>query len=94
MTGVRRTGLLGWAGALLVAVGLLAWLAPADAHACAVCFGGGEDDWTGGFVLGTILMLALPPAIVVGAGFSIYRAIKKQEALEAEADAASQPVKG
>lgn len=91
---MRRTGSYGWLGALLAVVALLAWLAPTQAQACAVCFGGGEDDWTGGFVLGTILMLALPPAIVAGAGFSIYRAIKKQEAAEAAAEAASQPAEG
>ena len=60
-----------------------------DAQACAVCFGGEDSDWTGAFVLGTLLMLALPPAIVVGAVFAIYRAIKRQEAALAEAESAA-----
>lgn len=82
---------------LLGVVFLLVALVPSGADACAVCFGNGEDDWTSGFVAGTILMLALPPAIVAGAGFTIYRAIKKQEAVEAEAEAhsaASRPAEG
>ena len=51
------------------------------------CFGGQENDWTGGFLLGTILMLALPPMIVVSAGIAIYRATKRQEARLRERDA-------
>ena len=61
-------------------------LVSGEAQACAVCFGGEDSDWTGAFVFGTILMLALPPAIVVGAVFAIYRAIKRQEAVEAQAE--------
>lgn len=57
------------------------------ADACTVCFGGEPNDWTGGFFLGTVLMLSLPPLIVVGAGFTIYRAIKRQEARLRERDA-------
>lgn len=67
---------------------------PNLARACAVCFGGENDDWTGGFLLGTIVMLALPPAIVGFAGFAIYRAMKRQEALVRERDAQSVPVSG
>jgi len=69
-------------------------LQPRAALACAVCFGGKDNDWTGGFLLGTVLMLALPPAIVLGAGFYIYRAIKRQEARVRERDAerARQPL--
>lgn len=84
--------------ASLLLVGVVAFVAalvPSIADACAVCFGNGEDDWTAGFVAGTILMLGLPPAIVVGAGVTIYRSIKKQEAAEAEAEAAaSSPAEG
>ncbi len=57
------------------------------ADACTVCFGGEPNDWTGGFFLGTVVMLSLPPLIVVGAGFTIYRAIKRQEARLRERDA-------
>lgn len=52
---------------------------PSTALACATCFGGQPNDWTGGFFLGTIVMLSLPPLIVIGAGVAIYRAIKRQE---------------
>jgi cation transport ATPase len=64
--------------------GLLLSLAPTAAHACAVCFGGEESDWTTAFVLGTVLMMALPPAIVLAAGIAIYRSTKRQERLDAE----------
>jgi len=67
--------------ALSAAVAALAW--PELARACAVCFGGGESDWTGAFLAGTVIMLVLPPAIVGFAGFTIYRAIKRQEARQA-----------
>ena len=75
-------------GMLFVLVVLGALCVPPLADACAVCFGGEENDWTKGFVLGTIMMLSLPPAIVVGAGFTIYRSIKKHDAAEAAAEAA------
>lgn len=80
----------------LLAIGALALLLPSGAEACAVCFGGEESDWTTGFVLGTIMMLALPPAIVLGAGVAIYRSIKRHEAeIEAgESEASSPPVEG
>jgi hypothetical protein len=66
----------------------LAVLARADVgHACTVCFGGGNDDWNAGFLFGTILMLALPPALVIGAGIAIYRAMRRQEARLQERDA-------
>lgn len=58
-----------------------------SAYACTVCFGGQPNDWTGGFFLGTLVMLSLPPLIVVGAGLFIYRAIKRQEARVRERDA-------
>jgi hypothetical protein len=61
---------------------------PRAALACAVCFGGKDGDWSGGFLLGTTLMLALPPAIVLCAGFAIWRAMKRQEARLRERDAA------
>lgn len=72
---------------LAAASGAAILLQAQTALACAVCFGGKESDWTGGFFLGTALMLALPPMIVVGAGFAIYRAIKRQEARIRERDA-------
>jgi hypothetical protein len=74
---------------IVVAIATTALLAfaPSTALACAVCFGGQANDWTGGFLLGTILMLSLPPLIVVGAGFMIYRAIKRQEQRVRERDA-------
>lgn len=69
-------------------VSALAVLARPDvARACTVCFGGGNDDWNWGFLLGTVIMLALPPAVVVGAGIAIYRAMKRQEARLQERDA-------
>ena len=71
----------------VAAVAATAWLAgPRVAAACAVCFGGEGSDWTGGFLLGTTLMLLLPPLIIGGAAFAIYRAIKKQEARIRERD--------
>lgn len=66
-------------------LGLLAL--PEWAYACAVCFGGEGGDWNIGFLLGTILMLSLPPAVVIGAGVTIYRAMKRQEARIRERDA-------
>jgi len=81
VSGVRRVGAL----ALLVAAATV--LAARAAHACTVCFGGQPNDWTGGFFAGTVVMLSLPPLIVVGAGFYIYRAIKRQEARVRERDA-------
>lgn len=66
----------------------LLWLArPEAALACAVCFGEKDSDWPAAFLAGTILMLALPPAIVVCAGVAIYRATKRQEARIAARDA-------
>ena len=64
------------------------WLArPEAALACAVCFGEKDSDWPAAFLAGTILMLALPPAIVICAGVAIYRATKRQEARIAARDA-------
>jgi hypothetical protein len=60
---------------------------PDIARACAVCFGGENNDWTGGFLFGTIVMLALPPAILISASVAIYRAMKRQEARLRERDA-------
>ncbi len=62
---------------------------PEVSRACAVCFGDGSDDWTGGFVAGTIMMLALPPSILLGGGFMIWRATRRQQARLAADDAAS-----
>jgi hypothetical protein len=81
-TGARRSV------AILVAGAVALLGRPELAGACAVCFGGENNDWTGGFLLGTILMLALPPAIVIGAGVAIYRAMKRQELRLRERDAA------
>lgn len=89
MDPVRRAGRFGWTGALLLLVAFAVCLSPEAAEACAVCFGGSEDDWTAGFVAGTVMMLALPPAIVLGAGVTIYRSIKRHEAEEAAAEMAS-----
>lgn len=71
--------------ALAIAATAAAALAgrPEVASACAVCFGGADSDWAGAFLAGTVIMLALPPAIIGIAGFSIYRAIKRQEARQA-----------
>lgn len=71
----------------VVAGGLAVLARPDVGRACTVCFGGGNDDWNAGFLFGTILMLALPPALVVGAGIAIYRAMKRQEARLQERDA-------
>ena len=76
--------------ALPAVLGALAVLAPGIAHACAVCFGGEDTVWTDAFVLGTILMMALPPAIVVTGAVVVYRATKRQEArLKAAEEAAA-----
>lgn len=76
--GTRAIGLLA-----VAAVGVLLPLGAAEA--CFVCFGGKETEWPWAFNLGVALLLALPPAIVGFAGFTIYRAIKRQEAAR-EAD--------
>jgi hypothetical protein len=81
---IRRAPSISWLLVLGVAVALLL---PAGAEACAVCFGGEDSDWTTGFLLGTIVMLALPPAIIGGAGFAIYRAIKRHDAEVAASEA-------
>jgi hypothetical protein len=73
------------ASAALAAIAAIA--RPEVARACSVCFGGGESDWTGAFFAGTVIMLLLPPAIIGIAGFTIYRAIKRQEARQAAASA-------
>lgn len=73
-------------GLFLAALGVVALLSAPEAAACAVCFGGEENDWTNGFVMGTVVMLALPPLIIVGAATTIYRAIKRQEAVEEQAE--------
>lgn len=85
MRAARDIVRLGAAAIVAVVAALLAQ--PDRALACAVCFGGENNDWTGGFLLGTILMLALPPAIVIGAGVTIYRAMKRQELRLRERDA-------
>ena len=56
-----------------------ALLSPSLAAACTVCFGGEESDWTTAFTFGTILIMALPPAIVVSGVFAIYRASKRRQ---------------
>lgn len=74
-------------GATSGIAGTLLWvLLPSIAQACFTCFGGEESDWTGAFVSGTVLMLGLPPAIVLGAGFAIYRSVKRTEALQESAE--------
>lgn len=73
------------AGAVVAALAVLA--RPDVARACTVCFGGQDGDWNLGFLLGTAMMLALPPAVVIGAGFAIYRSMKRQEARLQERDA-------
>lgn len=60
---------------------------PDVARACTVCFGGQDGDWNFGFLIGTAMMLALPPAVVIGAGVAIYRSMKRQEARLQERDA-------
>lgn len=96
MKSVLPTGRAGWTGALflLAVVALVVAVVPSAAEACSVCFGSGEDDWTAGFVAGTVMMLSLPPAIVLGAGFTIYRSIKRHDAEEAAADAAAKAAEG
>ena len=81
---------LGLPVALGTLAGLLPLLMPSVARACFVCFGGEDSDWTGAFVSGTVVMLGLPPAIILGATFVIYRSVKRTEALRAEQDQSSQ----
>lgn len=72
-------------GTVLAVAAVFLWaLMPSIARACFVCFGGEDNDWTGAFVSGTVLMLGLPPAIVLGAGFAIYRSVKRTEAFRGE----------
>ncbi len=71
----------------LAAAALAIALRPGTAFACAVCFGGQDTDWSKAFLAGTAVMLVLPPAILIGGGIVIYRAIKRQEARVAERDA-------
>jgi hypothetical protein len=67
---------------------LAALLLPESAQACFVCFGGKDTEWPAAFGLGVGLLLALPPAIIGFAGFTIYRSMKRQEA-ERQAEAAA-----
>jgi len=75
---------------LLALVGAFQLLAPSLVRACFVCFGGEDNDWTDAFVSGTAVMLGLPPAIILGASFVIYRSVKRTEALRAAEDQAEQ----
>jgi len=87
----RPCALRGPGGAAVLAAALVgAW--PRPAVACAVCFGGGDSNWSAGFYAGTLLMLLLPPALLVGAGIVIYRATKRQEARRAARDASNATV--
>ncbi len=86
---MARASQAGWTGALVLLVALAALVDPSAVDACAVCFGGEENDWTTGFVLGTVMMLSLPPVIVVGAGVTIYRSIKRHDAEIEAAEAAA-----
>src|SRR5262249_19643946 len=61
-------------------------LVPAAAQACFVCFGDRDSDWPAAFQLGVILLLGLPFGIIGFAGFTIYRSIKRQEALRQQAE--------
>lgn len=82
----RRRGL---SAPLAALAGIFA--SPRVASACAVCFGGEETNWNGAFLAGTAVMLVLPPAILLGGGIVIYRAIKRQEALLGERERTSEP---
>lgn len=74
------------AGTAALAAFLAALACPGVAAACAVCFGGEDTNWNTAFLAGTAVMLVLPPLILFGGGFTIYRAIKRQEARLAEAE--------
>lgn len=73
--------------ATIVTGALTVLVRPDVARACTVCFGGQDGDWNFGFLLGTAMMLSLPPAVVIGAGVAIYRSMKRQEARLHERDA-------
>ena len=62
---------------------------PSAVQACFVCYGGEDRDWTPAFYSGTVLMMILPPAIVLGAGFAIWRSIKRSQAFLAEQEASN-----
>ena len=79
----------GFPVALAALAALVPLLLPSLARACFVCFGGEDSDWTGAFVSGTVVMLGLPPAIILGATFVIYRSVKRTEALRAEQEESS-----
>ena len=71
--------------------GVVALLCQAQsAHACAVCFGEGNGNWSGAFYSGTLIMLALPPLIIGGFGVALYRAAKRVRELESASPGAAQ----
>lgn len=82
-----RSSAAGGSVGTIVAGALVVLARPDVARACTVCFGGQDGDWNFGFLLGTAMMLALPPAVVIGAGIAIYRSMKRQEARLQERDA-------
>jgi hypothetical protein len=57
-------------------------LTPGIAAACSVCFGR-DANWAPAFVLGTIIMLGLPPLLVAAFGIAVYRAMRRKAAHDA-----------
>lgn len=58
---------------VLLGLALLAALLPEGALACAVCGGGGSEETRDAFLLTTLFLSVLPPAIVGGVVWWIWR---------------------
>ncbi len=56
------------------------FLVPSAAHACAVCFGGGDSNLTRGFFWGILIMLILPFALMGGLITAIVRSTRRKAA--------------
>lgn len=52
-------------------------LFPRLAHACSVCFGGSDSNWTRGFMWGVIVLGVLPFILMAGLVAVIARTAKK-----------------
>ncbi len=54
-------------------------LLPSASHACAVCFGGGDDNLVRGFTWGVAVLGILPFALMAGLITLIVRAARKHK---------------
>ncbi len=81
-----RAFFAGWTSAL---VALLLVFAPRLVWACAVCGAGLEEETSTAFILTTVLLSALPPAMV---GSLAYWLIRRARAHERASEALTVPV--